>query len=172
MASNSIGWGKCSIIVKELDNPTAKWTKIPTPKENTTKLTPTKGDKKEAPIEGGENEAVKYSANKYVVEYVLRRLQGRKKPFADTNGIVAKHYAIFIQPENIAVPGPRIDDTVVSLADEFSTEEGGILTYNHDALKPETGNIVKWCTTVKDLSTVKEGATINDADITFVDVDV
>lgn len=167
-----IGWGMCSIIVKDLDTASAKWTKLPTPKENTTKLTPTKGDKKEAPIEGGENEAVKYAANKYVVEYVLRRVAGRKKPFKDKNGIVQNRYAIFIQPEDISVPGPRIDETVVSLSDEFSTEEGGILTYNHDALKPETGNIVKWCTTTKDLSTVKEGATIADADITFVDVDL
>lgn len=167
-----IGWGKCSIIVKDLDTPTAKWTKLPTPKENTTKLTPTKGDKKEAPIEGGENEAVKYSANKYVLEYVLRRLAGRKKPYNDVNGVIQNRFAVFVQPEDISVPGPRIDETVVSLSDEFSTEEGGILTYNHDALKPETGNIVKWCTITKDLSTVKEGATINDADITFVDVDV
>lgn len=166
-----IGWGKCSIIVKDLDTASAKWTKLPTPKENTTKLTPTKGDKKEAPIEGGENEAVKYSANKYVLEYVLRRLAGRKKPFKDANGVVQNRYAVFVQPEDITVPGPRIDETVVSLADEFSTEEGGLLTYNHDALKPETGSIVKWCTTTKDLSTVKEGVTVADADITFVDVD-
>ena len=158
--------------MKDLDTPSAKWTKLPTPKENTTKLTPTKGDKKEAPIEGGENEAVKYSANKYVLEYVLRRLAGRKKPYKDVNGVIQSHFAVFVQPEDISVPGPRIDETVVSLSDEFSTEEGGILTYNHDALKPETGNIVKWCTTTKDLSTVKEGAVINDADITFVDVDV
>ena len=167
-----IGWGKCSIIVKDLDTPSAKWIKLPTPKENTTKLTPTKGDKKEAPIEGGENEAVKYSANKYVLEYVLRRVAGRKKPFNDTNGIIQNRFAVFVQPEDITVPGPRIDETVVSLADEFSTEEGGILTYNHDALKPDTGNIVKWYTTTKDLSTIKEGAQIADSDITFVDVDV
>lgn len=170
--SKPIGWGKCSIIVKDLDTDSAKWTKLPTPKENTTKLTPTKGDKKEAPIEGGENEAVKYSANKYVLEYVLRRLAGRKKPYKDVNGVIQNRFAVFVQPEDITVPGPRIDETVVSLADEFSTEEGGILTYNHDAIKPETGNIVKWCTTTKDLSTVKGGETVNDEDITFADVDV
>lgn len=167
-----IGWGKCSIIVKDLDTPSAKWTKIATPKENTTKLNPTKGDKKEAPIEGGENEAVKYSANKYVLEYVLRRVAGRKKPYKDTNGIIQNRYAVFVQPEDITVPGPRIDETVVSLSDDFSTEEGGLLTYNHDALKPETGNIVKWCTTTKDLSTLKEGAVLADSDVPFVDVDV
>ena len=71
MESKAIGWGKCNILVKDLDVASSKWTKLPTPKENTTKLTPTKGDKKEAPIEGGENEAVKYSANKYAVVYYV-----------------------------------------------------------------------------------------------------
>ena len=89
-----IGWGKCNIIVKDLDTENSKWTKLGTPKENTTKLTPTKGDKKEAPIEGGENEAVKYSANKYVLEYVLRRLAGRKKPFKDVNGVISHRFAV------------------------------------------------------------------------------
>ena len=172
MESKAIGWGKCNILVKDLDVASSKWTKLPTPKENTTKLTPTKGDKKEAPIEGGENEAVKYSANKYAVEYVLRRLQGRKKPFTDVNGVVAHHFSIFIQPENIAVPRPKIDNTVVSLSDEYSTEEGGLLTYTHDALKPDSGNIVKWGTITKDLSTVAAGETIEDADFVFTDVDL
>lgn len=169
--SKPIGWGKCNIIVKDLDTPNSKWIKLPIPKENTTKLTPTKGDKKEAPIEGGENEAVKYSANKYVLEYVLRRLAGRKKPFADVNGVIAHQYSIFVQPEDITVPGPRMENTVVSLSDEFSTEEGGMLTYSHDGLKPESGNIVKWCTIKKDLSSVKEGEGIEDSEIVFEDID-
>ena len=171
MESKAIGWGKCNILVKDLDVASSKWTKLPTPKENTTKLNPTKGDKKEAPIEGGENESVRYSANKYAVEYVLRRLQGRKKPFVDVNGVVSHHYSIFIQPENIAVPGPKIDNTVVSLSDEYSTEEGGLLAYTHDALKPDSGNIVKWGTIAKDLSTVAAGETIEDADFVFTDAD-
>lgn len=171
MESNAIGWGKSHLLVKDLDSPTAKWTKLPTPKENTTKLTPTKGDKKEAPIEGGENEAVKYSANKYVLEYTIRRLKGRKKPFKDENGVIAHRYAIFIQPENMTVPGPYIENSVVSLADEFSTEEGALLTYSHDGLKPDSGNIVKWGTIKKDLSTVEAGATIEDSDFVFTDVD-
>lgn len=166
-----IGWGKCNIIVKDLDTENSKWTKLGTPKENTTKLTPTKGDKKEAPIEGGENEAVKYSANKYILEYVLRRLAGRKKPFKDVNGVIAHQYAVFVQPEDITVPGPRMENTVVSLSDEYSTEEGGLLTYSHDGLKADSGNIVKWCTIPKDLSTVKEGATLEDTDVVFTDVD-
>ena len=48
------------------------WIDIPTPVENSTKLTPTKGAKKEAKIEGGENEAVKYAANTYTFEFEIR----------------------------------------------------------------------------------------------------
>ena len=64
-----------------------------------------------------------------------------------------------------------MENTVVSLSDEFSTEEGGLLTYSHDGLKADSGNIVKWCTIVKDLSTVKEGAILEDTDVVFTDVD-
>ena len=169
--SNPIGWGKCCIIVKDLDKTGAKWTVLGIPKENTTKLTPTKGDKKEAPIEGGENEDVKYSANKYALEYTLRRNSKRKKPFADKNGIIEHHYAVFVQPENKAVPGPRMENTVVSLSDEFSTEDGGLLTYSHDGLKPDSGNIVKWCTITTDLSTKSEGDTLEDSAVVFTDID-
>ena len=68
-----IGWGKCSIIVKDLDVENSKWIKLPTPKEDSTQLQPTKGDKKEATVEGGENEDVKYGKNKYELAYTIRR---------------------------------------------------------------------------------------------------
>ena len=169
--SKPIGWGKCNIIIKDLDKSGAKWTKLPTPKENTTKLSITKGDKKEATIEGGEYEDVKYSANKYELAYSIRRNSARKKPFADKNGIIEHRYAIFVQPENIKVPGPHMEISVVSLEEAFDTEDGGLLTYTHDALKADSGNMVKWCTIQTDLSTKNEGDAIEDTDVTFTDID-
>lgn len=165
-----IGWGKCSIIVKDLDVENSKWFKLPTPKEDSTQLTPTKGDKKEATIEGGENEDVKYGKNKYELAYTIRRNTERKKPFKDVDGVVAHHYAIFVQPENKSVPGPLLRKTVVTLEDPFDTTDGGQLTYTHDALKPDTGKTVQWATIDTDLSTLEEGATLNE-EPTFVDVD-
>ena len=55
-----IGWGKPRIFVKDLDASSPKWEELPTPVEDSTQLTTTKGDKQEAKIEGGENEDVKY----------------------------------------------------------------------------------------------------------------
>lgn len=166
-----IGWGKCFIIVKDLDTVGAKWILLPTPKEDSTQLTPTKGDKKEATIEGGENEDVKYGKNKYELAYTIRRNTERKKPFADVDGVVAHRYAVFVQPENVNVPGPKLDLTVVTLEDPFDTTDGGQLTYTHDALKPASGNTVKWAKINIDLSTYEEGAEIADNAIVFTDVD-
>lgn len=165
-----IGWGKCNIIVKDLDDESAKWTKIPTPKENTTNLNPTKGDKKEATIEGGDTEDVKYSKNKYALEYQYRRNVDRKKCIKDSDGRVEHRYSIFVQPENIKVPGPYIETTVVSVEDTFDTTDGGMLKYTHDAISADDGKTVKWCTIADDLNKVKEGETLA-TDPTFVDVD-
>lgn len=55
-----IGWGKPRIFIKDLDAVSPAWEELPTPVEDSTQLTTTKGDKKEAKIEGGENEDVKY----------------------------------------------------------------------------------------------------------------
>ena len=57
-----LSWGKPTIKIGKLGDGSkapSSWIDIPTPVENSTKLTPTKGTKREAKIEGGENEAVK-----------------------------------------------------------------------------------------------------------------
>ena len=161
----------CTVIIKDLDVSGAKWLVLATPKENSTTLTPTKGDKKEATIEGGENEDVKYGKNKYALAYTIRRNTDRKKPMKDVDGIVEHRYAVFVQPENYKVPGPKIDLSVVSLEDPFDTTDGGQLTYTHDALKPTSGNTVKWVTCNKDLSSYVEGTEIADSELTFTEKD-
>lgn len=166
-----IGWGLCTVIIRDLDTADAPWLVLPTPKEDSTQLTPTKGDKKEATVEGGEAEDVIYGKNKYVLAYTIRRNTTRKKPMHDEDGVIEHRYAVFVQPNNPNVPGPKIDLSVASLEDPFDTTDGGQLTYNHDALKPASGNTVKWVTCSKDLKTYTEGAEIPVADLTFTEVD-
>lgn len=48
-----IGWGKPRVFIKDLDASAPKWEELPTPVEDSTQLTTTKGDKQEAKIEGG-----------------------------------------------------------------------------------------------------------------------
>lgn len=86
-----LSWGKCTIKIGKLQSSgeaPSSWIDIPTPVENSTKLTPTKGAKKEAKIEGGENEAVKYAANTYTFEFEIRAGKGRRKPVEDTDGVI------------------------------------------------------------------------------------
>ena len=139
-----IGWGKPRIFIKDLDAESGTWKEVPTPVENSTTLTPTKGDKQEAKLEGGANEDVRYASNTYALAYQIRIAKGKTMPFEHNDGIVAHQYAVAVQPEDPLVPGVMIDKSTVSAEDNFTTEEGGSITYTHDALKPETGNQVKW----------------------------
>ncbi|EJW96425.1 hypothetical protein EVA_15468 [gut metagenome] len=112
--------------------------------ENSTKLTPTKGKKMEAKIEGGENEAVKYGANTYTLEFEIRIGKGRKKPIEDVDGVIDGEYALKLQPEDKTVEGLKIDRSSLSVEETYDTENGTKLKYTVDVLKPETGNQVKF----------------------------
>lgn len=141
-----LSWGKPVIKIGKLGDggksPTS-WIDIPTPVENSTKLTPTKGAKKEAKIEGGENEAVKYAANTYTFEFELRAGKGRAKPVEDIDGIISGEYAVKLQPEDPTVEGIVIDRSAMSMEETFDTENGKKWKYTFDVLKPSTGNQVK-----------------------------
>lgn len=158
-----IGWGKPRIFIKDLDAaPAASWEEVPTPVENSTQLTPTKGDKVEAKLEGGANEDVRYAKNTYALAYRIRFAKGKVMPFEHNDGIVEHNYAVAVQPEDPAVPGIMIDKSVVSTEDGFSTEEGGYITYTHDALQPTTGNQVKWGV----INVTESGGTISNVELT------
>lgn len=141
-----LSWGKPTIKIGKLGAngaaPTTL-TDIPTPVENSTKLTPTKGTKKEAKIEGGENEAVKYAANTYVFEFEIRAGKGRTKPVEDVDGVIAGEYAVKLQPEDPTVEGIVIDRSTMSMEETFDTENGKKWKYTFDVLKPKAGNQVK-----------------------------
>ena len=138
-----LGWGKCRVFIKDLDTASAPWTELPTPVEGSTILETTKGDKQEAKIEGGENEDVRYSKSTYVLNLNIRAAKGRKKPIADSDGVIAHNYAVAVQPEDPEAVGIMIDKAKPSVADTFSTEEGAIWEYSFDALKPDTGDQCK-----------------------------
>ena len=74
----------------------------------------------------------------------FRLAKGKVMPFEHSDGIIAHQYAVAVQPEDPLVPGIMIDKSTVSAEDNFTTEEGGYITYTHDALQPEEGNQVKW----------------------------
>lgn len=129
-----LGWGKPRAFYKNLDDGTG-WKEFPTPVENSTQLATTKGDKKEAKIEGGENEDVKYAKNTYALTLNIRATKGRKRPISDNDGVVAHNYAFALQPEDPDGQGFCFHKAAVSVEDTFTAEEGGIWAYTFDALK-------------------------------------
>ncbi len=146
-----LAWGKnkhwlVPIVNGEPDN--SKAIELYTPVNGTLQLNPTKGDKKEGLIEGGEVEAVKYNKNKYNVGFEIRQGNNdgspRKKPVEDIDGVVSGEYKYLCQPENTAVEGIRIDRCVVSCEDSLNMTDGGRWKYTIDALKPKQGNTIKW----------------------------
>lgn len=147
-----LSWGKPNIFILNLTTPGSKWKLLPTPVEDSTNLTPTQGDKMEAKIEGGENEAVKYKKNTYQFLYNIRKAQGRKQPMANSDGVVKAEYAILLQPEDPTTDGLYIERSSGNVQDSFTAADGAIWQVTHDALAPSTGNTVKWgtVTTAKD----------------------
>ena len=141
-----IGWGKPTIVISKLDNkgePTT-WSEVPTPAEDSTNLTTTKGDKTEAKLEGGANEDVKYGKNTYALAYQIRVAKDKIQPFNAIDGVVEGEYAVAVQPEDPAVPGIMMKKSVVSAEDTYAAAEGGAIIYTHDALQPNEGSQVEW----------------------------
>lgn len=141
----ALSWGKPRIFVAPIEDGVERtWLEVKTPVENTTKLTTTKGDKKEAKVEGGEVECVKYNRNTYALEFEIRvGLENdgtvTALPFVDEDGIIQTTYAVKVQPENPDVPGLYIKNSVVSLEDSWDAENGKINKYTCDVVKATTG---------------------------------
>lgn len=143
---SNLSWGKPRIFVKDIDTADADWVELNTPVQDSTELQPTKGDKMEAPIEGGENEDVKYKDSTYAVVYNIRKKKGRAVPIPNKNGVASKHYAFCLMPEDPTCIGFYVEKTSVSIDETFTAADGGIWAIQHDALAASSGNTVKWGT--------------------------
>lgn len=142
-----IGWGKPKIFYKDLGTTGAQWTELTAvPVENSTQLETSKGDKKEAKVEGGENQDVRYNKNTYALSFALRAAKSLAKPIQDADGLVTNNYSIAVQPEDATIQGILIDKARVSVEDTWSTDEGGLWTYTFNALKSDdtTHTQVQW----------------------------
>ena len=131
-----LSWGKCKIeTTSSTDGAPANeavWTELDTPKEDTTKVTPTEGAEKKATEEGGELVDVRYAKTTYTLEFEIFVKKGKARPFEDTDG-----------PEDESCEGCQIDRSVVRCAESFSTADGKMLKYTASCLKPKTGKTVK-----------------------------
>lgn len=143
---SKLSWGRPRIFTKDLDTENATWKEINTPVEDSTELQTTKGDKMEAPIEGGQNEDVKYKGSTYELVYNIRKYKGRSAPYATKDGVSTHHYSVALMPEDVTNIGFVIERTAVSVDDTFTAADGAIWNVQHDAIAAVTGNTVKWGT--------------------------
>lgn len=139
----TLSWGKPKIEVKKLGELPGEWQEFATPVEGTTQLSTTQGDKMEAKVEGGENEAVKYKKNTYQLVFNVRQAPERTDPIVDSDGIVLDEYSIRVTPEDPKALGILIDRSSINVQKTYDAEGGLIKVYTCDVLVPETGDAVK-----------------------------
>jgi hypothetical protein len=142
---SQLSWGKCTIekATSTKGTPAEQWTAIDTPKEDTTKLTPTAGTEKTASEEGGDLVDSRTGKNTYQFEFELFVKKGGTRPFEDIDGLIAGEWAFRLTPEDEETEGFQIDRSTVRCEESYSTADGKMLKYVVKVLKPATGKSVK-----------------------------
>jgi len=143
----TISWGKpkievCAFVSGALPV-SPVWTPLTNIKQDSTKLTTSKGAKEEAKIEGGELLDVRFSKNGYSLECELYVAKGASKPITDVDGVVDVNYAVRVTPEDATQAGFIIDKASVQLEESFTAKDGKTWKYTFEALKPATGELLK-----------------------------
>lgn len=144
--TNTIGWGRPTIKIRKVGE-TTEYKDFPTPVDGTTQLTTTQGDKLEAKIEGGENEAVKYKSNTYELTFDVRLAPEKEealKEIKSVDGVVKDEYSIIVIPENSKAYGVIIKRSAVNVQTSFDSTDGAKNTYTFSALKPSDGETMEY----------------------------
>jgi hypothetical protein len=145
MASKKLKWGKMKVEIAPIASTgtIGTYAEVFTPVQGSFALNVEEGDKLEAFIEGGERIAVRSSANKYSFEFQVYITDALPKPIADVDGVITDEYAIRVVPENSSLTGFLMERAAVSVTETFTSGEGHRATYAFEALKPETGAMLK-----------------------------
>ncbi len=142
-----LSWGKPKVEVTPsiggAPGSSAVWKAFPEIKENTAKLTPTKGTKTEAKQEGGETVDVRFSKNSFMFECEVFVKKGDVRPIEDEDGLIVDDYALRLTPEDEETEGFLIECATVSVEESWSSADGKLLKYNFDVKKPAAGKMVK-----------------------------
>jgi hypothetical protein len=142
--ASKLKWGKMTVEIAPITAGTiGTYAPVFTPKQGSFALNVEDGNKLEAFIEGGERIDVRQDAKKYSFEFQVFLGNGLTKPIEDEDGIIPGEYAIRVIPENALLPGFLMERTAVSVAESFTSEDGHLATYTFEALKPETGTMLK-----------------------------
>ena len=104
-----LSWGKPKIehTTSQGGEPgaAAQWDEIPTPKKDTTKLTPTAGTESTAEEEGGDVVDSRTGKNSYQFEFDLFVKKGEQRTFDDNDGVISGEHAFRLTPEDEGCEG-------------------------------------------------------------------
>lgn len=139
-----ISWGKPKIEICKYENGVMPanpvWKAVPTPKEDSTQLTTTKGDVVEAKEEGGAVVDKKTKKSTYSLAFELYVKRGFVPPAEDEDGVVVDNYAIRLTPEDATLEGLLFDKAAVSAEEKYTSADGKTKVYTFDALVPDDGS--------------------------------
>ena len=140
-----LSWGKPTIEIAPIgvSGLPESFIALPIPVKGSTQLTVEEGEKLEAPLEGGELADIRRDKSKYTLEFELYRTKGLVKPIEDEDGIIMQEYAVRLTPEDPTNEGFVIDRANVSVIDTWDSSIGYKWKYTFEALKPETGKLLK-----------------------------
>lgn len=136
-------WGKCSIFIQKVGTKKNEWTKLDTPKEDSTQITPTKGDTMTQTEEGGGTVDRKTKKSTYEAAYQLFYKKAVAQPFQTIDGVIEGNYRLAIQPEDPELPGVYMGNTTVGAEEAYTTADGALITYTHSALIPDGDPVAK-----------------------------
>ena len=142
-----LSWGKPKIQHKESVNGApitgGTWQTIDTPKQDTTKVTPTAGNEVTANEEGGEVVDSRVGKNTYQFEFDIFVKKGQPRPFEDEDGFIKGEHAFRVIPEDDACEGMQIDRCTLRVEESYTAADGKMLHYVAKCLKPAAGKTVK-----------------------------
>lgn len=141
--SKILSWGACQPYARKYGSDGSKgaeWVKFDVPVEDSTSLDTTEGDKTEATVEGGDNEAVRRSKNKYALSFEERMGAGYKYKFPESDGIVDGEFEFLLVPtENEGAPSLYLPKASATVSDSYTSADGAKIKYTFDALKNDAG---------------------------------
>lgn len=140
-----LNWGECDLFhATSVDGaPSGEWKELATPKEDTTKLTPTAGTEKQATEEGGALVDYMPAKNTYQLEWDEFVKKGDEPSFEDDDGVIAGEHSFRVEAQDKECPAIQIDRATLRVEESYSTADGSLLHYVAKALKPKEGKTVK-----------------------------
>ena len=138
-------FGKPTIMFKKLNDESAVWKKMPTPKQDTTSLETEEGEDIELRDEGGDILDSIFGTASYSLTFEILKKKGEALPIDDENGVVKGEYSFAVSSadvddEPMAFLMPRCS---VKVNRSYARGDGYRATYSVRAMKPSSGEIIQ-----------------------------